>query len=37
MHQGLIQQDKFEPIWTLLRHYGYSDDLTLDYEFLCPK
>ena len=36
MHHLLIQREKFEPIWTLLRHYGYADDLQLAPEFICP-
>ena len=36
MHQFLIHQVKFKPIWALLRYFGYNNQLKLADDFLWP-
>jgi mitochondrial Rho GTPase 1 len=36
-HQLLAEKLKFEPIWQLLRAFGYANDLSLANSFLDPK
>ncbi|KND04037.1 small GTP-binding protein domain [Spizellomyces punctatus DAOM BR117] len=36
LHTLFIQRGRLETTWTVLRRFGYGDDLSLREEFLCP-
>jgi Ras family protein T1 len=36
LHLQLIQQGRLETVWTVLRKFGYGEDLSLKKEFLLP-
>ncbi|OZJ02947.1 hypothetical protein BZG36_04568, partial [Bifiguratus adelaidae] len=36
LHTLFIQRGRLETTWTVLRKFGYGDDLTLREDFLCP-
>jgi mitochondrial Rho GTPase 1 len=36
LHLQLIQQGRLETVWTILRKFGYGEDLTLKKDFLSP-
>ncbi|KAF9303061.1 ERMES complex Ca(2+)-binding regulatory GTPase gem1 [Mortierella antarctica] len=37
LHTLFIQRGRLETTWTVLRQFGYGDDLTLRESFLCPR
>ncbi|KAF9978524.1 ERMES complex Ca(2+)-binding regulatory GTPase gem1 [Actinomortierella ambigua] len=37
LHTLFIQRGRLETTWTVLRKFGYGDDLTLRESFLCPR
>jgi Ras family protein T1 len=37
LHKIFIQRGRLETTWTVLRRFGYGDDLTLRKEFLRPQ
>lgn len=36
LHTLFIQRGRLETTWTVLRRFGYGDDLSLREDFLCP-
>ncbi|KAI8825154.1 EF hand associated-domain-containing protein [Fimicolochytrium jonesii] len=36
LHTLFVQRGRLETTWTVLRRFGYGDDLSLREEFLCP-
>ncbi|KAF9182882.1 ERMES complex Ca(2+)-binding regulatory GTPase gem1 [Haplosporangium sp. Z 11] len=37
LHTLFIQRGRLETTWTVMRQFGYGDDLTLRESFLCPR
>jgi len=37
LHTIFIQRGRLETTWTVLRKFGYAEDLRLTEGFLCPK
>lgn len=37
LHTLFIQRGRLETTWTVLRKFGYGDDLTLREDFLLPQ
>lgn len=37
LHTRFIRKGRSETTWTVLRKFGYAEDLRLTEEFLCPK
>lgn len=37
LHTIFIQRGRLETTWTVLREFGYGEDLRLTESFLCPK
>lgn len=37
LHSLFIQRGRLETTWTVLRKFGYGDDLSLREDFLLPK